>query len=109
MKIYAIVNQKGGVGKTTSVISLAACLAEQHRVLIVDIDPQGNATSGLGFDRCDIGVVTNVTEDHLGLRNINTLEDMALFYFVRPLIFTCDLQLLSRSLVPNVVACWYKV
>ncbi|MFK7803564.1 MAG: ParA family protein [Anaerolineae bacterium] len=51
MKIYAIVNQKGGVGKTTSVISLAACLAEKHRVLIVDIDPQGNATSGLGFDR----------------------------------------------------------
>jgi len=51
MKIYAIVNQKGGVGKTTSVISLAAYLAEKHRVLIVDIDPQGNATSGLGFDR----------------------------------------------------------
>lgn len=51
MKTYAVVNQKGGVGKTTSVISLASYLAEKYRVLIVDIDPQGNATSGLGFDR----------------------------------------------------------
>ena len=50
MKVYAMVNQKGGVGKTTSVISLAAYLAEKKRVLIVDIDPQANATSGLGFD-----------------------------------------------------------
>lgn len=54
MKIYAIVNQKGGVGKTTSVISLGAYLAQsKHRVLIVDMDPQGNATSGLGFEKND--------------------------------------------------------
>ena len=51
MKIYAVVNQKGGVGKTTSVISLASYLAEKHKVLIVDMDPQANATSGLGFDK----------------------------------------------------------
>lgn len=50
MKVYAMVNQKGGVGKTTSVISLASYLAEKKRVLIVDIDPQANATSGLGFE-----------------------------------------------------------
>jgi chromosome partitioning protein len=71
-RILAIANQKGGVGKTTTAINLGSSLAvAERRTLIIDIDPQGNATSGLGIDKEEVrGSIYDVLVDGAPLRDV---------------------------------------
>jgi chromosome partitioning protein len=86
-KIISIANQKGGVGKTTTAINLAASLAViEHPTLIIDIDPQSNTTSGLGIE--PKSVTNSVYEVMVGGVDINETIRETEMPFLRPCAIT---------------------
>lgn len=78
MKVICVFNQKGGVGKTTTNINLCAYLAmEGYRILTIDIDPQGNTTSGFGLDKRNLEVsMYDVLTSDLSIRDVTIKSDL---------------------------------
>ncbi|KEI94579.1 sporulation initiation inhibitor Soj [Clostridium botulinum A2B7 92] len=87
MKVISIFNQKGGVGKTTTSINLCSCLAMNgYKILNIDIDPQGNTTSGMGLDKnsLELSVYDVLTSDEISIKETIKQSELISNFYILP-------------------------
>lgn len=87
MKVISIFNQKGGVGKTTTSINLCSCLAMNgYKILNIDIDPQGNTTSGMGLDKnsLELSVYDVLTSDEISIKEAIKQSELISNFYILP-------------------------